>query len=70
MASNIPSSAALTLALVLAVSFTPAAHAGEYVEGQPDATVEEGEVIEDDLFISGEDVLVAGVVEGDLFAGL
>jgi len=59
---------ALSLALVLAVSFTPAAHAGEFIEGGPDATVEEGEVIADDLFIGGEDVLVAGVVEGDLFA--
>ena len=60
--------AALSLALVLAVSFTPAALAGEFIEGGPDATLEEGEVIEDDLFISGDDVLVAGVVEGDLFA--
>jgi len=59
---------ALSLALMLAVSFTPAAHAGEFIEGGPDATLEEGEVIEDDLFIGGEDVLVAGVVEGDLFA--
>ncbi len=59
---------ALSLALVLAGSFTPAAHAGEFIEGGPDATVEEGEVIEDDLFIGGQDVLVAGVVEGDLFA--
>ncbi|MBN2045746.1 MAG: polymer-forming cytoskeletal protein [Anaerolineales bacterium] len=59
---------ALTLAVVMAISFTPAVHAGEFIEGGPDATVEEGEVIEDDLFIGGDDVLVAGVVKGDLFA--
>lgn len=58
---------ALTLAVALAI--TPAAHAGEYIEGEPDATLEAGEVVEDDLFIAGEDVLVAGIVEGDLFAG-
>ena len=55
--------------LLLAFTITPAAHAGEYIEGNPDAILEEGEVVEDDLFIGGNDVLVAGVVEGDLFAG-
>ena len=60
--------AAFALTLILAVTITPAAHAGEYIEGDPDATLPEGEVVDDDLFIAGQDVLVAGVVEGDLFA--
>lgn len=57
---------ALTLLLTLAI--TPAAHAGEVIEGRPDAVLEEGETVEDDLFITGNQVLVAGTVEGDLFA--
>jgi len=56
------------LTAMLAVVFTTPAYAGEFIEGDPDATVEEGEVIEDDLFIGGDDVLMAGEVEGDLFA--
>jgi hypothetical protein len=60
---------AVALTLALALMITPAAQAGEYIEGEPDATLEAGEVVEDDLFIAGEDVLVAGIVEGDLFAG-
>jgi hypothetical protein len=55
--------------LLLAFTITPAAHAGEYIEGNPDAILEEDEVVGDDLFIGGNNVLVAGVVEGDLFAG-
>ena len=60
---------AFALTLVLAVTVTPAVHAGEYIDGSPDAELGEGEVVEDDLFIGGNSVLVAGVVEGDLFAG-
>jgi len=56
------------LTLVLAVTVTPPAHAGEFIEGKPDAVLEEGETVEDDLFIGGNNVLVAGTVEGDLFA--
>lgn len=54
--------------LLLAFTITPAVHAGEYIEGDPDAVLEEGQVVKDDLFIGGNNVLVAGVVEGDLFA--
>ena len=59
---------AFTLTLLFAFSITPAAYAGEYIEGKPDAVLEENEIIKDDLFIGGNDVLVAGIVEGDLFA--
>ncbi len=53
---------------MLSLTITPAVHAGEFIEGQPDAVLEEGETVEDDLFIGGNNVLVAGTVEGDLFA--
>lgn len=59
---------AFALTLLLAVTVTPTAHAGEFIEGKPDAVLEEGETVEDDLFIGGDSVLVAGTVEGDLFA--
>ena len=59
----------IALTLLLALTITPAVHAGEYIEGQPDAVLEEGQTVKDDLFIGGNDVLVAGTVEGDLFAG-
>jgi hypothetical protein len=65
---SVLSLAALTLALLLAFSITPAAQAGEFIEGSPDAVLAEGEIVQDDLFIGGSDVLVAGTVEGDLFA--
>jgi hypothetical protein len=66
IASRIFSVLLLTVMFSLVVT-TPAA-AGTYVEGDPDATIEEGQVVADDLFIGGDDVLIAGVVEGDLFA--
>lgn len=59
---------AFALTLLLAVTVTPTAHAGEFIEGKPDAALEEGETVKDDLFIGGDSVLVAGTVEGDLFA--
>ena len=59
---------AITLTLLLAFSITPAAQAGEFIEGKPDAVLGENEIVKDDLFIGGNDVLVAGFVEGDLFA--
>jgi cytoskeletal protein CcmA (bactofilin family) len=58
----------LTLTLLLALTITPIAYAGEYIEGEPNAVLNEGQVIQDDLFIAGDDVSIAGVVEGDLFA--
>jgi hypothetical protein len=59
---------AFIMTLTLAFSVTPRALAGEYIEGKPDAVLNKGQVVEDDLFMAGEDVLVAGTVEGDLFA--
>jgi hypothetical protein len=59
---------ALALTLVLTLTVTPTAYAGKYIEGSPDAVLEAGRTIDDDLFIGGEDVLVAGNVNGDLFA--
>jgi len=59
---------AVTLALVLALAFPPAVRAGEVIEGNPNAVLAEGEVVDDDLFIGGTNVRVAGKVEGDLFA--
>lgn len=59
---------ALALTLMLTLSVTPTAYAGKYIEGKPDAILKEGQTIDDDLFIAGEDVLVAGNVNGDLFA--
>ncbi len=56
------------LTVLLAFSIAPAAQAGEFIEGKPDAVLGENEIVEDDLFIGGNDVLVAGIVEGDLFA--
>ena len=58
----------MLLTVLFSVVVTTPAAAGTFIEGGPDATVEEGEVVDDDLFIAGNDVLVAGVVEGDLFA--
>lgn len=54
--------------VILSLTIVPSAQAGEFVEGDPDATVGEGEIIEDDLFIAGQTVRVEGMVEGDLFA--
>jgi len=56
------------LTLLLTLTITPAVQAGEFIEGRPDAVLEEGETVKDDLFIGGTKVLVAGTVEGDLFA--
>ncbi|MCX8063140.1 MAG: polymer-forming cytoskeletal protein [Anaerolineales bacterium] len=38
------------------------------VETDPDGQVEKGQVIDDDLFLSGERVVVDGVVKGDFYA--
>ena len=60
--------AGIALTLLVSLSITPTALAGEFIEGQPDANLAAGQVVEDDLFIAGENVSVAGTVEGDLFA--
>lgn len=38
------------------------------VESDPDGQIEEGQVIEDDVFLGGERVVIDGEVKGDLFA--
>ncbi len=39
------------------------------VETDPDGKLEQGQMIDDDLFLEGERVVVDGVVKGDLYAG-
>jgi hypothetical protein len=58
----------LTLTILLAILLTavPTVHASVFDE---DGTVEAGEIIDDDLFLSGESVEMAGTVNGLLFAG-
>ncbi len=53
--------------LVFTISFATAATA-RAVEFDQDGIVEEGEVIDDDLFISGDIVEINGTVNGDVFA--
>ena len=59
---------AVMIVASLSIAAVPSAQAGEYIEGDPDATVGANEVIEDDLFIGGSTVRVEGTVTGDLFA--
>jgi len=60
--------AALGLAVFLALGFSGRALAVEVVTGDPDATVAEDVIIDDDLFVTGDHVVVDGTVTGDLFA--
>jgi cytoskeletal protein CcmA (bactofilin family) len=55
----------LFLVLTIGFGFTATAKAVEFDE---DGILEEGEVIDDDLFISGETVEINGTVNGDVFA--
>ncbi len=57
----------ITVALVLVLLLATPVFATEYRVGKS-ASVESGEVIEDDLFIAGNSVLVAGKVSGDVIA--
>jgi len=57
----------IPLFLVLMIGFGFAATA-KAVEFDQDGIVEEGEVIDDDLFIGGETVEINGTVNGDVFA--
>ena len=57
-----------SLLLVLVFSFSSIAFAGIAIEGDPDITIDADRVIEDDVFLAGEDILVEGTIEGDLFA--
>lgn len=59
-------SAAVVLALALTVA-SPA-RAAEIITGDPNAIVPVGQVIDDDLFITGQTVEIAGTVRGDVFA--
>lgn len=52
----------------LALVFAGPAKAAEIVTGDPDAVVAEGVVIDDDLFISGNKVVIDGTITGNLFA--
>jgi cytoskeletal protein CcmA (bactofilin family) len=60
---------ALMLALILALPFASPASAGEVIPGNPNALVGPDEVIEDDLFISGQRITIDGLVRGNVFAG-
>ena len=55
------------VALALVLLFVAPAFATEFRVGKS-ASVESGEVIDDDLFIAGNSVLVAGKVTGDVMA--
>ena len=57
---------ALGLVLLLGGGFTPA-QAGRVV-GDTDITVPEGDVVQEDLYLFGERVVIAGRVEGDVHA--
>lgn len=59
---------AFSLIAVLSLAVVSPALAGEYITDGYHVIVEEDEVIEDDLFISGQIVEVYGTVKGDLFA--
>ena len=54
--------------LVVTIGFSAAATA-RAVEFDHDGVVEEGEVIDDDLFIGGDTIEINGTVNGDVFAG-
>lgn len=53
---------------VLALAFASPARAAEIITGDPDAVVEADRVIDDDLFIAGQNVRIEGTVYGDVFA--
>lgn len=61
----------LTAALLAVITLLPLvqrASAAEFVTGDPDVFIDEDEVIEDDLFVTGRRIEIAGTIEGDLFA--
>ncbi len=64
--SIIAISAIVLAALTLSVA-SPA-HAAEIITGNPDAIVPADQVIDDDLFITGQNVRIEGIVNGDVFA--
>lgn len=54
--------------LAVALSVATPARAAEIITGDPNAVVPAGQVIDDDLFITGQKVEIAGTVNGDVFA--
>jgi cytoskeletal protein CcmA (bactofilin family) len=64
--SIIAISAIVLAALTLSVA-SPAS-AAEIITGNPDAVVPADQVIDDDLFITGQNVRIEGTVNGDVFA--
>lgn len=53
---------------VLALSFASPARAAEIITGEPDAILPADQVVDDDLFIAGQNVRIEGTVNGDVFA--
>jgi cytoskeletal protein CcmA (bactofilin family) len=56
------------LVTVLALAVASPARAAEVITGEPDAILPAGQVVDDDLFIAGQNVRVEGTVNGDVFA--
>lgn len=56
------------LLTVFALAFASPARAAEIITGDPDAILPAGQVVDDDLFIAGQNVRVEGTVNGDVFA--
>jgi len=56
---------ALILVLVFSFGFVGSAQAFEFIE---DGDLPAGEVVDDDLFIAGDNIVIDGTVNGDLFA--
>ena len=50
------------------LAFASPARAAEIITGDPDAVVPADQVIDDDLFIAGQNVRIEGTVNGDVFA--
>ena len=55
----------IALVLVISLGFVGTAQAVEFIENED---LPAGEVIDDDLFIVGDNVVINGTVNGDLFA--
>ncbi|UCH60350.1 MAG: polymer-forming cytoskeletal protein [Anaerolineales bacterium] len=59
---------ALVIVGFLTLAYAGSAQAAEVVTGDPDAVVAAGVVIDDDLIISGDNVVIDGTITGNLFA--
>jgi cytoskeletal protein CcmA (bactofilin family) len=59
---------AMLLLAVLALPFAGTARAAEIITGDPNAIVPASQVIDDDLFITGQTIRIEGTVRGDVFA--